>query len=181
MELRQLEYLVAVADDGGFTRAATRLHVAQPGVSAQIRRLEAELGQELLDRTATHHPSHRGGQCRAALRAGGAGSRRGVRLAIDDLSGLLGGRSRSARSRRTASCPYPSCWPSSIAAIRRSTSPSARTRPTGSWRACAPDAWTWRSPRPRMTSPAGVGTQTLIDTELAAAVAPGDPLAAATR
>src|SRR3954452_19691508 len=51
MELRQLEYLVAVADEASFTRAAERLHVAQPGVSAQVRRLEAELGQELLDRS----------------------------------------------------------------------------------------------------------------------------------
>lgn len=52
MELRQLEYLVAVVEEGGFTRAAERLHVAQPGVSAQVRRLEAELGEVLLDRGA---------------------------------------------------------------------------------------------------------------------------------
>jgi len=51
MELRQLEYLVAVAEEASFTRAAARLHVAQPGVSAQIRRLEREFGEELLDRT----------------------------------------------------------------------------------------------------------------------------------
>jgi len=51
MELRQLEYLVAVAEEASFTRGAARVHVAQPGVSAQIRRLERELGQELFDRT----------------------------------------------------------------------------------------------------------------------------------
>jgi DNA-binding transcriptional LysR family regulator len=51
MELRQLEYLVAVAEEANFTRAAERIHVAQPAVSAQIQRLERELGQPLLDRT----------------------------------------------------------------------------------------------------------------------------------
>lgn len=51
MELRQLEYLVAVAEEGNFTRAAERIHVAQPAVSAQVQRLERELGQTLLDRS----------------------------------------------------------------------------------------------------------------------------------
>src|SRR3954447_3239236 len=51
MELRQLQYLVAVVDEGSFTKAATKARVAQPGVSAQIRRLERELGQTLLDRS----------------------------------------------------------------------------------------------------------------------------------
>jgi len=50
MDLRQLEYIVAVADHGGFTRAAAAVHVAQPSLSYGIRTLEAELGVELFAR-----------------------------------------------------------------------------------------------------------------------------------
>jgi len=50
MEIHQLRYLVAVAEEGSFSRAAAKVRVAQPSLSQQIRKLEAEVGQPLFDR-----------------------------------------------------------------------------------------------------------------------------------
>lgn len=91
MELHQLRYLVSVAEEASFTGAATKLHVAQPGVSAQIRLLERELGQELFDRAGRRVRLTEAGRAvmpyaRAALAAVAA-----VRQAADEVAGLLRG------------------------------------------------------------------------------------------
>jgi DNA-binding transcriptional LysR family regulator len=92
MELHQLAYFVAVAEEGNFTRAAERLHVAQPGVSAQVKRLERELGQELLDRSGrTVRLTDVGAAALPHARAALAAVQ-SVREAVDELAGLVRGQ-----------------------------------------------------------------------------------------
>ncbi|MFF5103317.1 LysR family transcriptional regulator [Streptomyces sp. NPDC000134] len=92
MELRQLEYFVAVAEERNFTRAAERVRISQSGVSAQIRQLERELGAELFDRSARAVTLTVAGKAalehaRAALAAAGA-----MGQAVGEVTGLIRGR-----------------------------------------------------------------------------------------
>lgn len=92
IDLKWLRSFVVVAEEASFTKAATRVHVAQPGVSAQVRRLESELGQQLLDRSGRSVRLTEAGAtilpyARAALDAVA-----NARLAIDELAGLVRGQ-----------------------------------------------------------------------------------------
>jgi DNA-binding transcriptional LysR family regulator len=92
MELRQLKYLITVIEEASFTRAAAQLHVAQPGVSAQIRQLEREVGETLLDRSGRTVRATEAGlamlpYARAALDAVAS-----ARMSVDELTGLVRGQ-----------------------------------------------------------------------------------------
>ena len=85
MNLRQLEYLVALADEGSFGRAATRCNASQPAVSVAIAKLETELGVELVrrgTRGAALTPAGKAQTLYLTLDAGAAG-RQQVPLKID--------------------------------------------------------------------------------------------------
>ena len=91
MELRHLATFVAVAEEGSFTRASSRLHVVQSAVSAGVRILERELGAALFDRTTHRVQLTDAGsallpEARATLAAA-----RAAREAVDAVRGGLRG------------------------------------------------------------------------------------------
>ncbi|MFF9474214.1 LysR family transcriptional regulator [Streptomyces roseolus] len=92
MDLRQLEYFVAVAEERNFTRAAERVHISQSGVSAQIRRLEQDLGAELFDRSARAVTLTAAGEAALAHARAALASARAVGRAVDEVTGLVRGR-----------------------------------------------------------------------------------------
>ncbi|NUO93048.1 MAG: LysR family transcriptional regulator [Gemmatimonadaceae bacterium] len=93
MNLRQLQYFVAVVDDGGFRQAAARLHVAQPALSRQVQAMESALGLTLLDR----------GSRRVGLTAAGTAYLRAARAVLADVANSVR-RARLASVGRVGRC-----------------------------------------------------------------------------
>src|SRR5215831_16695506 len=92
MEIHQLRYFVAVAEEGSFSRAAAREHVAQPSLSQQIQKLEADVGERLFDRLPRSVVLTEAGKCmldsarKALLEIANA------RRCVDDLKHDVAGR-----------------------------------------------------------------------------------------
>ncbi|MFB8277695.1 LysR family transcriptional regulator [Nocardia colli] len=94
MELRHLEYFVAVAEERSFTRAAARLHVVQSAVSAAIKTLERELRTEILRRTSREVALTEAGTVLLPRARTILDSVRETIDAIDGVRGTIGGEIR---------------------------------------------------------------------------------------
>src|SRR5215467_2743014 len=92
IDLKWLRSFVVVAEEASSTRAAARVHVAQPGVSAQVRRLESELGQQLLDRSGRSVRLTEAGTAVLPFARAALGAVASARLAVDELTGLVRGQ-----------------------------------------------------------------------------------------
>jgi DNA-binding transcriptional LysR family regulator len=91
MDVRQLRYLEAVVRHRHFTNAADELHVAQSALSHQVRRLERELGVELLQRTTRSVQPTEAGELVAARARAVLAETEALRGEIDELRGLVRG------------------------------------------------------------------------------------------
>ena len=92
MEVHQLRYFVAVADEGSFSRAAAKVRVSQPSLSQQIRKLEAEMGQPLFDRLPRSVVLTEAGRCLIDYARQILASIGDARRCVDELKGEVAGK-----------------------------------------------------------------------------------------
>ena len=92
MELRQLRYLVTLSEERHFTRAAAREHIAQPALSQQIRRLEAEVGLALVERTTRRVAMTAAGELLVARARRILAEVDAAQAELGTLAGVKGGR-----------------------------------------------------------------------------------------
>jgi DNA-binding transcriptional LysR family regulator len=126
VELRHVRYFVAVAEELHFGRAALRLRIAQPALSQQIQRLEAELGVRLLVRNRRRVALSPAGaaflpEARAAL----AQAERAARVARRTAAGELGRLVLGFWDRSPTNC-WRGCCPRSAPAVRSCASNCGR-------------------------------------------------------
>src|SRR6266481_5395050 len=177
MELHQLEYFVAVAEEASFTRAAARVHVAQPGVSAQVRRLESELGQQLLDRSGRSVRLTEVGSAVLPFARAALDAVANARLAVDELAGLVRGQ---VMVGMVSGCALPILaellagfhdrYPGVAIALVEDNSDRLVERLRDGQLDLALIGWAGQTPP-------DIDTVVIVDEELVAAVHPGHPLA----
>jgi len=92
MEIHQLRYFVAVAEEGSFSRAAAKVRVAQPSLSQQIRKLETEIGQPLFDRLPRSVVLTEAGRCLIDYARQILASIGDARRCVDELKGEVAGK-----------------------------------------------------------------------------------------
>lgn len=177
MELRQLEYLLAVVEEANFTRAAERVNVSQSGVSAQIRQLERELGQPLLDRSErTIRVTSAGAAVLPMVRAALAAVEATRQIAAE-LAGLARGRvSIGMVTGCTVAVLFDAlaCFQGEFPGIEIELTEDASDRLIDGVRTGRFDLALLGTAQPL---PAGVESQLVADERLVAAVPPGHPLA----
>jgi DNA-binding transcriptional LysR family regulator len=178
MELRHLQYFVTVVEEASFTRAAQRLHVAQPGVSAQVRQLERELGEELLDRSGRSVRLTQAGEAVLPFARDALAAADGARQVADEVRGLLRGRVTVGMVTGCGAVDVPnllSGFHTAYPAVDIVLSEANSDELLGGLRCGDLDlAWVGLAG----AAPAGVDTQVVVDEPLVAAVGYGDPLAA---
>jgi len=168
---------VAVAEEASFTRAASRVHVAQPGVSAQVRRLESELGQQLLDRSGRSVRLTEVGSAVLPFARAALDAVANARLAVDDLAGLVRGQ---VTVGMVSGCALPVLaellagfhdrHPGVAIALVEDNSDRLVERLRDGRLDLALIGWAEQTP-------ADIDSVVLVDEELVAVVAPGHPLA----
>ncbi|MEE1744037.1 MULTISPECIES: LysR family transcriptional regulator [unclassified Streptomyces] len=180
MDIRQLRYFVTVAEEANFTRAAARLHLAQPGVSAQVRQLEKELGHQLLDRSGRSVTLTEVGEAvlpyaRAAISAVEA-----VRQTADEFAGLLRGQVTLGLVAGAAAAAHEFDLAAVLARfhVDHPRVEIALTEKTSEWMLTALRQGELDMAMIGLADaepPPGVSLQVLVDEPLVAAVAPDDP------
>ncbi|NYI04592.1 LysR family transcriptional regulator [Allostreptomyces psammosilenae] len=179
MELRQLQYLLAVVEEANFTRAAARLHLAQPGISAQIRQLERELGQPLLDRSGRTVTTTAVGEAVLPYARAALAAVEGLRQTVDEFTGLFRGQVTIGLVSGAATDEFDVAavladfhdeHPRVEISLTEDTSARMLTALRRGELDLAVVGLTGEDPPP------GVGVQVIVDAPLVAAMAPGHPL-----
>lgn len=107
VDLRLVEYFVAVIDHGGITKAAQALYLAQPSLSQAIRNLERQLGVELFDRSGRHLKLTSDGVAFAGPARGILADVERAAAKVDSVRGLGAGRLEVAAVSTLAIEPLP--------------------------------------------------------------------------